>query len=271
MLDIFALTFSLFGIAAFLFGFRQKRPHLAFALSGFAFGLSAACKWSGLFPFATCILIVAAIRLLQGWRTQFADARESDWYDTQLWPEFKAYHFVFCFIVLPLAAYLPGFVVLYGFSIPDLIEAQQRIFFDNTTTAIAGHTYMSSWPSWPFLVRPVWFLFDNLGDGVISATASSRRWCVSAIRWCCGRRWPGSRFARAISSSRDVLTPCWRWPSISVPGSPGRCCPAPSGSCIIICRRQRPRASSWCTRCGVRARSAGCYGRSLRSRRWALP
>ena len=28
---------------------------------------------------------------------------------------------------------------------------------------------MSSWPSWPLLVRPVWFLFDNLGNGTISA------------------------------------------------------------------------------------------------------
>jgi dolichyl-phosphate-mannose-protein mannosyltransferase len=169
MLDIFALTFSLFGIAAFLFGFREKRPHLAFALSGLAFGFSAACKWSGLFPLATCIVIVAAIRLLQSWRTQFVDARESDWYDPRLWPDFRAYHFAICFILLPLVAYLLSFVVLYGFSIPDLIEAQRRIFSDNVTTAISGHTYMSSWPSWPFLVRPVWFLFDNLGDGVISA------------------------------------------------------------------------------------------------------
>src|SRR5262249_21370046 len=56
MLDIFALTFGLFGIAAFLFGFRKQRPHIAFALAGLAFGLSTACKWSGLFPLATCIV-----------------------------------------------------------------------------------------------------------------------------------------------------------------------------------------------------------------------
>ena len=43
--------------------------------------------------------------------------------------------------------------------LPDLLEAQRRIFSDNTTTAIAGHTYMSAWPSWPLLVRPVWYLF----------------------------------------------------------------------------------------------------------------
>jgi dolichyl-phosphate-mannose--protein O-mannosyl transferase len=169
MLDIFALTFSLFGIAAFLFGFRQVRPHIAFALAGLAFGLAAACKWSGLFPLATCIVIVAAIRLMQGWRTTFADASESDWYRPDLWPGFRTYHLAIVFVLLPALAYLSPFVALYGFSLSDLIEAQRRIFSDNTTTALGGHTYMSSWPSWPFLVRPVWFLFDKLGGGTISA------------------------------------------------------------------------------------------------------
>ena len=169
MLDIFALTFTLFGIAAFLFGFRRARPQLCFALSGLAFGFSAACKWSGLFPLATCIVIIAAIRLMQGWRTQFADAKESDWYRPDLWPDFRAYHFAICFVLLPALGYLSSFVALYGFSPSDLIEAQRRIFSDNTTSAIAGHTYMSSWPSWPFLVRPVWFLFDKLDNGTISA------------------------------------------------------------------------------------------------------
>ena len=169
MLDIFALTFTLFGIAAFLFGFRRARPQLCFALSGLAFGFSAACKWSGLFPLATCIVIIAAIRLMQGWRTQFADAKESDWYRPDLWPDFRAHHFAICFVLLPALGYLSSFIALYGFSPAGLIEAQRRIFADNTTSAIAGHTYMSSWPSWPFLVRPVWFLFDKLDNGTISA------------------------------------------------------------------------------------------------------
>jgi dolichyl-phosphate-mannose--protein O-mannosyl transferase len=113
--------------------------------------------------------IIAAIRLMQGWRTQFADAKESDWYRPDLWPDFRAYHFAICFALLPALGYLSSFVALYGFSPGELIEAQRRIFADNTTSAIAGHTYMSSWPSWPFLVRPVWFLFDKLDNGTISA------------------------------------------------------------------------------------------------------
>jgi dolichyl-phosphate-mannose-protein mannosyltransferase len=164
MLDIFALAFELFGIAAFMHGFKQRRPHLWFAVAGLTFGLSAACKWSGLFPLAIAIVIVALIRLLQGWRTQFADAKALDWYRPDLWPEFGYRHFAVCFGLVPVIAYLASFVALYGLSLSAISEAQRRIFNDNTTTAIAGHVYMSAWPSWPFLIRPVWFLFDRVGD-----------------------------------------------------------------------------------------------------------
>src|SRR5215218_8621676 len=169
MLDIFALTFSLFAIAAFMHGFRRQRPYLWFALAGVGFGLSAGCKWSGLFGLAVCIVIVAVIRLMQGWRTQFANASPDDWYRPDLWPDFRWWHFAICFALIPAAVYLATFIPLYGFSFPDILQAQRRIFGDNTTTAIAGHTYMSSWPSWPLLVRPVWYLFDKIGEDQIAA------------------------------------------------------------------------------------------------------
>jgi dolichyl-phosphate-mannose--protein O-mannosyl transferase len=169
MLDIFALGLSLLAIAAFMHGFRRERPHTLFALAGVLSGLAAACKWSGLFTLGVCIAIVALIRLMQGWRTLFADAKPDDWYRPDLWPDFRAQHVVLCFAVLPALTYLAAFVPLYGLSLPDLIEAQRRIFADNTTTAIAGHTYMSSWPSWPLLVRPVWFLFDKIAEDNVSA------------------------------------------------------------------------------------------------------
>jgi dolichyl-phosphate-mannose--protein O-mannosyl transferase len=169
MLDIFALGFGLLAIAAFMHGFRRDRPQAMFALAGSLFGLAAACKWSGLFPLGVCIVIIAVVRLMQGWRALFADAKPSDWYRPDLWPEFRLQHAALCFALLPAVTYLAAFVPLYGLSLPDLIEAQRRIFTDNTTTAIAGHTYMSSWPSWPLLARPVWFLFDKVSDDNVAA------------------------------------------------------------------------------------------------------
>jgi len=169
MLDIFALGFGLLAIAAFMHGYRKQRPHLWFALAGLGFGLSSACKWSGLFALAICIVMVAVIRLMQGWGTQFADGKADDWYRPGLWPDFRYYHFAACFVVIPAIVYLVTFIPLYGWSVADILAAQRRIFSDNTTTAIAGHTYMSAWPSWPFLVRPVWYLFDKIGEDRIAA------------------------------------------------------------------------------------------------------
>jgi dolichyl-phosphate-mannose--protein O-mannosyl transferase len=169
MLDIFSLAFGLFAIAGFVHGFGKQRPHLWFALAGLCFGLSAACKWSGLFPLATCIAVIAAIRLMQSWGTRFIQGNACDWYRPDLWPDFKYYDFAACFVLIPAIVYLASFVPLYGLSFWDILEAQRRIFGDNTTTAIAGHTYMSAWPSWPLLVRPVWYLFDKIGDDRIAA------------------------------------------------------------------------------------------------------
>jgi dolichyl-phosphate-mannose-protein mannosyltransferase len=169
MLDIYALAFVLLAAAAFMYGFRKPRPLLWFGLTGFACGLATACKWSGLFVLATCVAILAVVRLMQGWRTRFADGNLDDWYRPDLWPDFKSCHFAACFVLIPAVVYLSTFVPIYGFSFPDILEAQRRIFDDNTTTAIAGHTYMSAWPSWPFLVRPVWYLFDKIGEDRIAA------------------------------------------------------------------------------------------------------
>jgi dolichyl-phosphate-mannose-protein mannosyltransferase len=202
MLDIFALAFTLFAIAAFMHGFRKSRPQLWFALAGLAFGLSIACKWSGLFGLAICMAIVGVIRLMQGWGTQFANPKAEDWYQPGQWPDFGFTHFAACFVAIPAVVYLTTFIPVYGLSLPDLWEAQRRIFSDNTTSAIAGHTYMSAWPSWPLLVRPVWYLFDKIGDDRIAAVVFLGNplvlWPALAALMVCLRDWIVTRRSDAF-------------------------------------------------------------------------
>jgi len=215
MLDIFALAFGLLAIASFLHGFRKQRPHLWFALSGAGFGLSAACKWSGMFPLAVAIVIIAVIRLLQSWRTEFADGNADDWYRPEQWPDFRAWHFAACFVLIPALVYLLSFVALFGLSPSDLWEAQRRIFSDNTTTAIAGHTYMSSWPSWPLLARPVWFLFDKIGDDRIAAVVFLGNplvlWPALLALALCLRDWIVTRRALAFLILAFYVGPYLAW------------------------------------------------------------
>jgi dolichyl-phosphate-mannose-protein mannosyltransferase len=215
MLDIFALAFGLFATAAFIHGFKKPRPHLPFALAGLACGLSIACKWSGLFTLAVCIGIVTVIRLMQGWRTQFADGNADDWYRPDLWPDFRYYHFAACFLLIPAIVYLSTFIPLYGLSLSDIWEAQRKIFSDNTTNSIADHPYMSAWPSWPLLVRPVWFLFEKVGDDRFQAVISLGNplvlWPALAALAVCLRDWVATRRADAFLILVFYLGPWIAW------------------------------------------------------------
>jgi dolichyl-phosphate-mannose-protein mannosyltransferase len=215
MLDIFALAFGLFAVASFMHGFRKPRPQLWFGLTGLACGLAIACKWSGLFVLATCMVIVAVIRLMQGWRTQFADGNADDWYRPDLWSGFGSTHFAACFLLIPAVVYLATFVPLYGWSPSDILEAQHRIFGDNTTTAIAGHTYMSAWPSWPLLLRPVWYLFDKIGDDRIAAIVLLGNplvlWPALAALVVCLRDWIVMRRADAFLILSFYAGPWLAW------------------------------------------------------------
>jgi dolichyl-phosphate-mannose-protein mannosyltransferase len=173
MLDIFALAFVLWGLAAFMRSFRSEvRTRAPLYAAGLCFGLATACKWSGVFAWGMCIAIVAVVLVLQRWRTQFEDARPTDWYRPDLWDDLRARDWLMCLGIVPLAVYIAAYLPIYGFSPAALLEAQRRILHDNATL-VTPHPYMSAWPSWPFLARPVWFLFEKAGD--------DRYWAVLSL------------------------------------------------------------------------------------------
>jgi dolichyl-phosphate-mannose-protein mannosyltransferase len=84
----------------------------------------------------------------------------------------RARDWLTCLGLIPLAAYVAAWLPIYGFSPAALWETQRRIFHDNATL-ITPHPYMSAWPGWPFLLRPVWFLFEKAGD--------DRYWAVLSL------------------------------------------------------------------------------------------
>jgi hypothetical protein len=147
MLDIFALAFGLFAAAAFVHGFREAQAASDVRACGPRFRSLGRLQMER---------IVRARNRNRHRRRDPPDARLGHavcrrQFRRSISPGF--YHFAACFVVPPLVVYLAAFIPLYGLSLPELLGAQRRIFDDNTTAAIAGHTYISSWPSWPFLAR----------------------------------------------------------------------------------------------------------------------
>ncbi len=172
MLDIYVLAFVLWGLAAFMASFRTHVATRGFlCASGVFLGLATACKWSGVFAWGMCIAVVAVVLVLQRWRTRFDDPEPADWYRPDLWSEIRMRDWALALGLVPLAAYFAAWLPVYGFSPAALLEAQRRIFHDNATLA-TPHPYMSAWPGWPFVVRPVWFLFEKAGDDNFSAVLS---------------------------------------------------------------------------------------------------
>jgi dolichyl-phosphate-mannose-protein mannosyltransferase len=217
MLDIYALAFDLLGVAAFIHGFRKQKPEVAFALAGLAFGLATACKWSGLFPLGVCIAIVASIRLMQGWRTSFADGNADDWYQPDRWPEFRYYHLAACLVLIPALAYYVAYIPLYGPSIGDFLEAQRRIFVENAGSH-PPHPYMSSWPSRPLLMRPIWFQFDKLADDRFQAIVFLGNplilWPALVALGICLRDWIVKRSADAFLILAFYVGPWLAWATL---------------------------------------------------------
>ena len=217
MLDIYALTFDLFGIAAFIHGYNRQRPAVAFGLAGLCFGLAGASKWSGFFPLGVAIAIVAAVRLLQGWRTQFAVPAAEDWYRPDRWPDFRYYHFAFCFVVVPLVAYFIAYIPLTGLSVTGFIEAQRRIFAENAAPHPA-HLYMSSWPSWPLLMRPIWYQFDKIADDRFQAIVFLGNplilWPALAALGICARDFIVARRTQALLILGFYVGPWLAWAAL---------------------------------------------------------
>lgn len=217
MLDIYALTLSLFGIAAFIHGYNKQRPELSFGLAGLAFGLAGASKWSGFFPLGVAIAIVAAVRLLQGWRTQFAEPDAQDWYRPDRWPEFGYRHFALCFVLVPAVAYFFAWIPVTGLSFSGFVEAQRRIFAENSASH-PPHLYMSSWPSWPLLMRPIWYQFDKLADGRFQAIIFLGNplilWPALAALAVCARDFIVARRTQAFLILAFYLGPWLAWAAL---------------------------------------------------------
>ena len=101
MLDIFALTFSLFAIAAFIYGFRTAaaaclvRAGRDRLRSVDRLQMERAVRARGLHRHRRGDPPDA--RLAHAVRRRPAD----DWYRPDLWPDFKAWHFAACFILIP--------------------------------------------------------------------------------------------------------------------------------------------------------------------------
>jgi dolichyl-phosphate-mannose--protein O-mannosyl transferase len=179
MLDIFMVAFMVWGMAAFCGAWasdvppRRARGLLIF--SGAMFGFANACKWLGLVPWVTALLLVAIAKLVQKTPALRMITREDmrerpsldddePWITPGLLCGIGPGTILLAFVVAPLATYLSTFVPLMWVKGVDsswhgLWTAQVRIWQEHNY--YGPWVQMSQWYAWPLRFHPLIYSFDK--------------------------------------------------------------------------------------------------------------
>jgi dolichyl-phosphate-mannose-protein mannosyltransferase len=169
MLDIFLMAFCALALAFFSFSFKEESRgrSTAFALAmGVTLGLATACKWSGLFLLFGLFAIYLLIALLRTWHVRFENPEPLDFFAEDVWPAMTPLIAVAVFCVTPFctyfATYLPQ-IVRTG-SLYEFAASHQRMY-EIMSGYSSPHAYASSWFTWLWMERPVWYYFVIEGRG----------------------------------------------------------------------------------------------------------
>jgi dolichyl-phosphate-mannose--protein O-mannosyl transferase len=173
MLDTFMFGFIVWALAAFTAAWRPnqhvRQTRRLIAVTGIFLGLGTGCKWFTVIPWVTCIALVCVVKLLQYWQTRFgAQDGADDWYHPQLWRHVRLVDWVWGLGFVPLVTYFATFIPYFIIQRPpvgfmDLFLMQKKMY-EGQLRVLGQHPYMSQWPDWPLLTRPIWYAFDKEGS-----------------------------------------------------------------------------------------------------------
>jgi dolichyl-phosphate-mannose--protein O-mannosyl transferase len=156
MLDVFMGAFVLLGIAALLWAMRAEREHVMrrWLLGSVLLGLGTAVKWA-----AAPYVAFAALGFL-GLKASRGD----------LWPGLGTVRGVAILGGASIAAYFVTFLPAFFYGVDALTPGQLLPFqweiYQRQTQVLPPHPYQSDWLSWPFGIRPIWYLYEPV-DGAV--------------------------------------------------------------------------------------------------------
>jgi dolichyl-phosphate-mannose-protein mannosyltransferase len=165
MTNIFAVLFQ---VAAALFILRAALPPRLsapdMAAAGLFLGLALSTRWTSLWAAGFLGLVLLAVR-----RLRLIKPRELSLT-------------ILAFLVIPVGIYVLSYVpwMLQGHELSELIPLQKAIWRYHADLQ-ATHPYFSKWYTWPWLYRPTWYYYKQVGETIrgIIAIGNPALWWVS--------------------------------------------------------------------------------------------
>lgn len=133
---------------------ENSHPKKYLFLTFIFLGLATACKWSGIFAGAGCLVIWLAYK--------------NPKYNTN--PPKENFLFVICAgILITMGVYLLTYL-------PFFLEKQtlSQFWYNHTRTLHFHylepfrHTYLSKFWTWPFMIRPMWYYYKELSPNIVN-------------------------------------------------------------------------------------------------------
>jgi dolichyl-phosphate-mannose-protein mannosyltransferase len=172
MLDTFMFAFIAWAMFTFtvawdLNGGEKKRALRYWQLTGVFLGLATACKWFAVMPWAMMIGLVVGAAIFKNWKTKFDNPRPTDWYSPQMLNGITLGDWIICLGVIPIVVYFLTFIPYFfvegqNMGFLDLFR-MQKTMWDGQGRVVNSHPYMSQWPGWALMARPIWYAFDKEG------------------------------------------------------------------------------------------------------------
>ncbi len=171
-------------------------------LSGLFFGIGAACKWTSIYAGAgLAVLLFGSLiaRYIEYKRAKVRGTEQEQAKTLDYW-YYTIVTLLWCclfFLVIPFAiyfaSYTPYFIYEAGqsggtYGLKGMLGTftnYQSFMYNYHANLHATHPYQSSWYSWPFTIKPMWYFYNTYlnGDAISTLTASGNPavWWVSSI------------------------------------------------------------------------------------------
>ncbi|MEM7009327.1 MAG: phospholipid carrier-dependent glycosyltransferase [Thermodesulfobacteriota bacterium] len=158
MVDIFIANFVLLA-SLFVVKFARSRKTIYLLLTGAFCGATMSVKWSGVY--VTEFLAGVSFFLLYYFEVYSTNSQGSSYVKSllNLFPRM-----IVAFGVVPLLVYMATYIPFFYFgnSISDFVNLQSSMFgYHGGVTD--NHPYFSQWWTWPLMLKPVYFHFEDLG------------------------------------------------------------------------------------------------------------
>ncbi|WP_375397181.1 glycosyltransferase family 39 protein [uncultured Sphingomonas sp.] len=170
MLDGFLAAFSLLAVAAMLWSMTASRGRAwpRWVLAAILFGLAVAAKWAAMPYVAFAGLGFVIVRLVDTRRAgrPVGDALLSA--DQPHWPGIAPLPGLLVLGLVSIATYFLTFAPAFFYrsdamTLAGILPFQAQMYAAQTQM-LPAHTYQASWWTWPLMIRPIWYLYENV-DG----------------------------------------------------------------------------------------------------------